>query len=95
MNLFECIFNVVKKISTWNCGVSLMAQRSKQEKNEALPPHLLSQQRPGLQDSLHLVLLFDRKQRLEEFWWLRGEDFERAGDEKVWALWNRACMETH
>lgn len=35
------------------------------------PPYLLSQQRPGLQRSLRLVLLFDGQQGLEELGRLR------------------------
>lgn len=61
---------------------------------QLLPPYLLSQQRPGLQGFLRLVLLFDRQQRLEELRWLRGEDLEGAGVEKCQAVWNQTCVGT-
>lgn len=54
----------------------------------------MSQQRPGLQGFLRLVLLLDRQQRLEELGWLRREDFEGAGVEKRWALRNQTCAGT-
>lgn len=49
-------------------------------------PYLLSQQRPGLQRSLRLVLLFDGQQGLEELGRLRREDFKGAGVEECGAL---------
>lgn len=41
------------------------------EVEEGAAPYLLSQQRPGLQRSLRLVLLFDGQQGLEELGRLR------------------------
>lgn len=65
------------------------------EEIELLPPYFLSQQRPGLQGFLHLVLLFDGQQGLEELGRLRREDFKGAGVEKLsGAFRDQACVGT-
>lgn len=62
---------------------------------ELLAPYFLSQQRPGLQGFLRLVLLFDGQQGLEELGRLRREDFKGAGVEKLSrALRDQACVGT-